>query len=305
MTEKALLFGDGKSLVGIVTLPPAEPSPADRPGIVILNAGVLHRVGPNRVHVQMARALADLGFTVLRFDFSSIGDSRAREGSRPFEELVVEDIREALAFMERSTGLRRFLVVGICAGADSALQALAAEPRIVAAALIDGHHVESVGFAARLYFSRLLSFRGWVRLLTGRSKFWPALVLAARWFVRPRPSPEQARPSVPSISRHRELLRSAVERGTRLLLVYTENSPALYNYRRHVERPLDGWSGRDRVSVELFDGSDHVFTLRVNQERIVQLLCRWASSLPADPPEEGEAAGSTPPSTTGPSARPA
>ena len=77
MTEKALLFGEGKSLVGIVTLP-AESSPVDRPGIVILNAGVLHRVGPNRVHVQMARALAELGFTVLRFDLSSIGDSRAR-----------------------------------------------------------------------------------------------------------------------------------------------------------------------------------------------------------------------------------
>jgi hypothetical protein len=303
VTEKALLFGESKSLVGIVTLPPAESSPVDRPGIVILNAGVLHRVGPNRVHVQMARALAELGFTVLRFDFSSIGDSRAREGSRPFEELVVEDIREALAFMERSTGLGRFLVVGICAGADSALQALAGEPRIVGAALIDGHHVESIGFAIGLYRRKLLSFRGWVRLLTGRSKFWPALVAVARWVVRTRSSPEQAKASVPSISRHRELLRSAVERGTHLLLVYTEDSPSLYNYRRHIERPLAGWSGRDRVSVEFFDGSDHVFTLRVSQERIVKLLCRWASSLPLDPPEAGQAAGSPPPPTTGLSLR--
>jgi pimeloyl-ACP methyl ester carboxylesterase len=302
VTEKALLFGEGKSLVGIVTLP-AESSPVDRPVIVILNAGVLHRVGPNRVHVQMARALADLGFTVLRFDFSSIGDSRAREGSRPFEEVVVEDTREALDFMERSTGVGRFLVVGICAGADSALQALAREPRIVGAALIDGHHVESVGFALGLYRRKLLSFRGWVRFLTGRSEFWPGLVAMARWLISRRSLPAQATASLSSISRHRELLRSAVERGTRLLLVYTEDSPSLYNYRRHIERPLGGWSGRDRVSVEHFDGSDHVFTLRVGQERIVKLLCGWASSLPLDPPEAGRAPGSPPLPTTGPSVR--
>jgi pimeloyl-ACP methyl ester carboxylesterase len=252
----------------------------------------------------MARALADLGFTVLRFDLSSIGDSRAREGSRPFEEVVVEDTREALDFMERSTGVGRFLLVGICAGADSALQALAREPRIVGAALIDGHHVESVGFAIGLYRRKLLSFRGWVRLLTGRSKFWPGLVAVARWVISRRSSsPAQAKAALSSISRHCELLRSAVERGTRLLLVYTEDSPSLYNYRRHIERPLGGWSGRDRVLVEHFDGSDHVFTLRVSQERIVKLLCRWASSLPLDPPEAGQTAGSPPLPTTGPSVR--
>jgi hypothetical protein len=134
--------------------------------------------------------------------------------------------------------------------------------------------------------------------------FWSGLVVMTRWAISRRSSsPAQAKATLSSISRHRELLRSAVERGTRLLLVYTEDSPSLYNYRRHIERSLGGWSGRDRVSVEFFDGSDHVFTLRVSQERIVRLLCRWASSLPLDPTEAGEASGSPSATTTEPPAR--
>jgi pimeloyl-ACP methyl ester carboxylesterase len=283
VSEKALLFGRGKSLVGIVTLPAAGRSPVDRPGILILNAGVLHRVGPNRVHVQMARALADQGFTVLRFDLSGIGDSRARDGDISLAESVIEDVREAIDFMESTMGFGRCLLVGICSGADAALFAAIQEPRVVGAVLIDGYHVSSFSFVMRLYVRKLLSPRGWFRVLSGRSGVWSVIRSAAASRREEQREPTRRGPRYPSISEYCEWVRAIVDRGVSLLLVYTEDSPSHHNYRRLLMGQVPRWPGRKRVSVEYFDGSDHVFTLRDSQERIVRTVCRWASALPSEP----------------------
>ena len=82
ISEQAVLFGSWTSLVGIVTKA-VSPASANRPAIVILNTGIIHRVGHHRMFVTMSRALGAVGYTVLRFDFSGIGDSSpAMTGSR-------------------------------------------------------------------------------------------------------------------------------------------------------------------------------------------------------------------------------
>ena len=72
--EMTVLMGRHKSLVG--TLPIVAISAVTAPPtVVLLNAGIVHRVGPNRMHVLLARALAAAGIPSLRFDMSGIGDS--------------------------------------------------------------------------------------------------------------------------------------------------------------------------------------------------------------------------------------
>ena len=65
MNESAVLFGDQKSLVGIVTDPDAE---SNGLGLLFMNAGFTHHVGPQRMYVRFARQAAEMGFTSLRFD---------------------------------------------------------------------------------------------------------------------------------------------------------------------------------------------------------------------------------------------
>ena len=67
MREHAFLFGETKSLLGITTEPAAGAGDSSHPAVVLLNAGLVHRIGPNRLYVNTARRLADAGFTVLRF----------------------------------------------------------------------------------------------------------------------------------------------------------------------------------------------------------------------------------------------
>ena len=83
--EEPVLLGKSGSLAGIITDPPAHAREASRPAVILLNAGLVHRVGPGRLYVRLSRRLAAHGFVVVRFDLSGIGDSpfSTEKGSRP------------------------------------------------------------------------------------------------------------------------------------------------------------------------------------------------------------------------------
>lgn len=282
MSEKALLFGRSKSLVGVLTEPVGSAPTPSRPGVVILNAGVLHRVGPNRLHVRFARVLAEMGFTVLRFDFSGIGDSPPREGSQGRAASTREEVREALDLLAASHQLERFLVVGICSGADNGLQAAVHDPRIVGAVLIDGYNLPSIAFVLHLYRQRFMSAWGWARLLTGRSEIWSAVRMILASPRKERPAQARVESSLPSHASYIRQIRTVADRGTRLLLVYTAKSPAYFNYRNLLQKRIPAWTSHDRITVEYFENADHTFTLRSAQASLVDLVREWASKLPED-----------------------
>lgn len=282
MNEEALLFGQSRSLVGVITDPLPEENPTRRPGVVILNAGVLHHVGPNRLHVHFARALAESGFTVLRFDFSGIGDSRPRRGSQTFVEARGEEVGEALDLLAATRGLDRFVIIGICSGADSGLEVAFEDSRIAGAVLIDGFNLPSFGYAFHVYRRRFLSPQRWVRLLTGKSELWSHLRLLLRSSAASEPTTQaRVRSVLPTRGEYLDRLRSILDRGGRLLLVYTAKSPAYFNYHGLLRRRARRWVSKQRLSAVCIEDSDHTFTLLGNQERLVSLVHDWAASLPS------------------------
>ncbi|MDZ7781370.1 MAG: hypothetical protein U5R14_15765 [Gemmatimonadota bacterium] len=56
-----MTFGPEGILVGVLTEPDPDKAIPNAPGHLILNSGILHRVGASRIYVQIARALADQG----------------------------------------------------------------------------------------------------------------------------------------------------------------------------------------------------------------------------------------------------
>src|SRR6201991_2252505 len=106
--EQAVLLGS-HSLVGIVTRPPPAQQ-RDEPAIVVLNTGIVHRVGHHRMYVSLSRELAKSGRTVVRFDFAGIGDSKPRNDNTSPIMASMTDIREVLDSMETSHGVRRFIL---------------------------------------------------------------------------------------------------------------------------------------------------------------------------------------------------
>jgi dienelactone hydrolase len=124
-TERPVRFGGDPEVFGIM-VPPAPGARVTRPAVLLLNAGCVNRTGPHRLYVTMARRLAALGFPVLRVDLAGIGDTPASPNTP--ENLVyprdgLAEIGLALDFLQAETGTDRFVVVGLCSGADLAFQA--------------------------------------------------------------------------------------------------------------------------------------------------------------------------------------
>ena len=117
--ERLCRFGEGGSLFGVLSRSDADPS---RPAVVVFNAGAAHHVGPNRLHVELTRNLAAMGFACLRFDLESLGDSVNRRPARenyPYPHGATDDGRSALEFLRERFGYGRFVALGLCSGAHT------------------------------------------------------------------------------------------------------------------------------------------------------------------------------------------
>jgi hypothetical protein len=250
----------------------------------LLNAGILHRVGPNRTYVRIARNLAALGFVVLRFDFSGIGDSLPSDDNLRFEQAAVEEVQQAMANLHALAGSTQFVLMGLCSGAQISVEAALSDRRIIGAALInpimhlhdyrDEQMTDALRNRALLnHYWRLAlhsSFRSknLLKTLTGNLN-WPLLGQALRGF-RPR-NPLSRRQVGPS-PREQALTRlhTLSMRGVRLLHIYSEGDEGL----DYFHLALGGEA--EAQPMVLIRGANHTFTPLWSQERLVQVICDWA-----------------------------
>ena len=111
--ETAALIGNEPRLVAVVTRPAAGQFRRDDFGVILLGAGLVHHVGPNRLMTRVARMLAGLGLTCIRFDHRGIGDSAAQASAKPFEVTAVEETIEVMDWFQRTEGLDSFAAVDL------------------------------------------------------------------------------------------------------------------------------------------------------------------------------------------------
>ena len=140
-------------------------------GVLIATGGSQTRVGSHRLFERLAKALAERGYPVFRFDRRGVGDSSGDDpgylGSGP-------DLKAALA-SARTDGPRRVIGLGLCDGA-SALALNAPALALDGLILINPWLVEAEcdappPAAIRSHYARRLTSReGWAKLLTGRIK---------------------------------------------------------------------------------------------------------------------------------------
>ena len=104
MRETTSTFGAQGDLLGTITFPEAGRSAPPPFGVLLFNAGVIHRVGAHRVNVKLARAFAADGVATLRFDLHGMGDSLRADGRLSYKEQVVADLRAAMDLLQASTG---------------------------------------------------------------------------------------------------------------------------------------------------------------------------------------------------------
>jgi pimeloyl-ACP methyl ester carboxylesterase len=268
VSERACTFGSQGGLVGILCEPLGGSVPS-LPGVLLLNAGLDHHVGPNRLNVDLARHLAGLGFTSLRFDLSGLGDSEPRRDQRSDEERAVADVADAMDFLGELRGVSGFVVIALCSGVDPAHAVAVRDPRVRGAVFLNGYEYPTARTLRRH------------RLLRARRALVPACYarLLRRW-LRRAGRPEVGRGAIfvrsyPPVARFREDLRAMLARGTELLFLYTRHHYDLVRIGQFTDM-----IGEPRVppgiEVEYWPGLDHVLTPVAERRRAVGGIGAWA-----------------------------
>ncbi len=265
------VFGSGPdgSVIGITTVPGAgTQDSADRakPVILFLNAGVLHRVGPHRLHVIAARQFASVGFAGMRLDLSGIGDSPPLRADLTFRASAVTDIRAAMDSMANKYQSSSFVLFGLCSGADNAIACALQDPRVTGLVLIDPPAYAT--YRSRLRsawekFNRAQGLGEKLRLFTGviGNRRRAQLQQATQGRQAPRPGD------------FRQWMTSLHDRGARLLCVYSGGYGVRYNKAGQIFEALPALRGK--LEEVFLPSANHVFTESTQRGMLVDHVQRW------------------------------
>lgn len=287
-----MALGAEANLIGILCqpgLPPVLPAHTPRPVVVFLNAGVIHRVGPHRLHVNLARRLAERGITSLRLDLSGIGDSRSVPGSLSFRQSSVADTRAAMDQLAAELGATRFILFGLCSGADNALATAEVDPRVAGIVVLDPPAYVTPRAQARRLAGRVRTLGGARATLT-----WGMSAIARR--VRARvdalagsddaaasaddsDAPEYTGGrEVPPPAVFRAQLTALVERNVAILAVYSGALGVRYNHPDQLFELFPELRGK--VDRAYFPYANHMFTELAEQRALMDTVLGWVASVP-------------------------
>jgi pimeloyl-ACP methyl ester carboxylesterase len=286
VNEEVIVFGQAARLVGVVTSPRDTAVDAGSCGVILLNAGRIHRVGPNRLHVKLARQLAAKGFTVLRFDFSGMGDSGARTDHLPIDQSRIVETREAMDWLGATRGFQRFILAGLCSGATAAFQTALVDSRVAGAVIMNARGRPTGTRDSLRAYTRKFRRYYWKMLLSNPRSGMKAVrrgmsqdTLGQRWDGWKQRWRErgQARPQANPRRPHRIPL--LIGRGVNLLFVYSQADVGLDYFHVGLGDALDGLLSTGHLQIEVIPETDHVFTLLPSQEHLLEVVGRWAERI--------------------------
>lgn len=271
--ERIATFGGRDALVGVLSLP-VEPRP-QVPHVILLNSGIVHRVGPHRNYVMFARSLASDGIPVLRFDLSGIGDSERQASAVTLQEAVRRDIAAAVDFLASEHGAVKFVLAGLCSGAFDAFEYALLDPRVAGGCMIDmpGPFRNWSHFAYRALVGvfRPMRLARVARLLNVQNGG-----------ARP-PAPVDRPPLnfLPGVRGQKPRdqfeaeLSALLDRGVRLAFLFTGGVSDHYNHRLQFRLRFPRTAAHPSLTTEFIPWSDHTFTTRASREYVTGFLQNW------------------------------
>ena len=262
MMEEAIIFGEFDHLLGVESI--AIKPPVSDTMVIMMTAGMIHNVGPYRMYVEFSRSLIAQGVSSFRFDISGIGDSLGVGSAGKSIDRAAAEAAEAMDYLQQKHGTKRFILLGLCSGADDSIQAALNDERVKGVIALDGLAYSTMQFKIRkliLPIKMMLRPEKWLKKakkIMAISKPAPAS-LAMGTDVREYPE---------SVTQASKELQQLVDRGTYLHFIYTGGTDD-YNYTRQFYAMLPDVNWKGTESVQYFPHMDHVVTLCEDRQELV------------------------------------
>ena len=283
--ERIMSYGKRTRLVGMLSH--AQPSDA-RTGshplcVILLNAGVVRKVGPGRLNVELARRISRSGLDTFRFDFAGVGDSPERTDGKGLAEGVITDVQETMDHLERTLGYRRFVVMGLCSGADNGMRAAEQDDRIVGVAMFD----PTIDRTPRWYWEaikvRLRSLEGLKTIITPRNKFLRRLLglsgKAREAGDGAGEQPELYQVTYADRASITQCLNTLMARDVKLFVTFTGSWDFIYNYESQFLDVYRSVPFADRLNLSFRPQADHSFLDARHRNTLFNDLADWCRQL--------------------------
>ena len=167
MNDQARFLDVKQSLFCIVSAPSPGSVTHDM-GVIILNSGTIHNVGPFGLSVELAKDLVHAGFPVLRLDQTGKGESFAARRESNEMQTLARDMELAVSALQEQFGVSKIVVLGLCSGADHGLMIADSIPQAAALVMLDGWAPKDLRYYLARYLPKLKSPAGVVHALLRR-----------------------------------------------------------------------------------------------------------------------------------------
>jgi pimeloyl-ACP methyl ester carboxylesterase len=297
-TERPVSFGSEIPLFGIMTQPSQKE--VRKRGVILINAGADHHMGPSRMHVSLARRWVRSGYYVLRMDLAGLGDSDTRADKADdvtFPPAALDDIRDAVAHLRERYDIREITLMGLCSGAYHALRAAAAGLPVERVLMVnpqnyywsddmtlDDLQLAEVVRNPGVYRERIQSANAWRRLLSGQVNVWRILKIYAYRQVLALEAPLRDLARALRIKLRNDLgreLEDIVGRGVQVTFIFAAGEPGIGLLKMQGGSSLRKLG--DCCRVRIIKHADHTFSHSGPRSAMEHLLSDELNFLRAIP----------------------
>jgi hypothetical protein len=297
MKEEIIIFGNNDSLAGVITYTGENQSEKDF-GVIFLNAGLIHKIGPNRLYVKIARILAGKGINCFRFDYSGLGDSAISNEKKNQDEIKNGEIDQAINKLTEKISIKKFILIGICSGAEDAFKASLNDPRVVGLLLIDGTYYDKMLLndlyataakktAMRYYKKNIFSVKRWLKIISGKSNIFSRnnIFILQGLINRGKKKTNSEKPGVFVTTDEKvgiEEWEKLFKRNVKIYLIFCEGGTYIDLFKLTISGQLEAINRNGQLKIELIKDVDHTFTPVWSQELLTEKISNWIDVIQTD-----------------------
>jgi hypothetical protein len=210
--------------------------------------------------------MAALGFPVLRFDFSGIGDSGGRTDDLSLWATRIAEVKEGMDQLGSAARVDRFVLVGLCSGATISFRTAGRDSRVRGAILINprfGLQTNDDDLGAQIAWWKALSN------IPRHENLSAILQSPLGSFVGTGILPAD-------LEHFGTDLRRIVDRGVRLFYIFGASDPGLDEMHFLLGNDIGELTCCGQVRLDILPQTNHTFSLPFNQERLIKTIENWA-----------------------------